>query len=86
MVLLYARSFWPFLEGLSKLHRAKRLKFFGDHADLVDTTTFDDFLKPLRKIDWVVYAKEPFSGPKAVLAYLPRYTHPLPGSGLQSKS
>jgi hypothetical protein len=64
-----------FLEGLSKLHRAKRLKFFGDHADLVDTTTFDDFLKPLRKIDWVVYAKEPFAGPKAVLAYLSRYTH-----------
>jgi hypothetical protein len=27
------------------------------------------------KIDWVVYAKEPFAGPKAVLAYLSRYTH-----------
>ncbi len=63
------------LEGLVRLHKAGKLRFFGDHADLVDTTAFDDFLKPMRKIDWVVYAKEPFAGPKAVLAYLSRYTH-----------
>jgi hypothetical protein len=44
-------------------------------VDLASTTAFNDFLKPLRKIDWVVYAKEPFAGPKAVLAYLSRYTH-----------
>ena len=30
---------------------------------------------PLRKIEWVVYAKRPFGGPEAVLAYLSRYTH-----------
>jgi hypothetical protein len=29
----------------------------------------------LRKIEWVVYAKPPFGGPEAVLAYLSRYTH-----------
>jgi predicted Zn-ribbon and HTH transcriptional regulator len=63
------------LEGLVRLHNAGKLQFFGDHANLADTTTFDAFLKPLRKIDWVVYAKEPFAGPKAVLAYLSRYTH-----------
>jgi len=63
------------LEGLAKLHNSGKLQFFGNHADLVDKTTFDGFLKPLRKIDWVVYAKEPFAGPKAVLAYLSRYTH-----------
>ena len=63
------------LEGLAKLHNAGNLQFFGDHAALADTTTFVAFLKPLRKIDWVVYAKEPFAGPKAVLAYLSRYTH-----------
>ncbi len=27
------------------------------------------------KIEWVVYAKPPFAGPEAVLAYLSRYTH-----------
>jgi hypothetical protein len=72
------------LEGLTKLHDAGKLQFFGDHADLVDRAAFDSFLQPLRKIDWVVIvpqarlphdAKEPFAGPKAVLAYLSRYTH-----------
>src|SRR5680860_1870506 len=63
------------LEGLAKLHKAGKLHFFGDHAELHDRATFDTFLLPLRKIDWVVYAKEPFAGPKAVLAYLSRYTH-----------
>jgi len=63
------------LEGLTKLHKAGKLHFFGDHADLDDRATFDTLLQPLRKIDWVVYAKEPFAGPKAVLAYLSRYTH-----------
>jgi hypothetical protein len=29
----------------------------------------------LRKTEWVVYAKPPFGGPEAVLAYLSRYTH-----------
>ena len=64
-----------FLDGLTRLHREGRLAFFGDHAGLADRTAFDAFLAPLRKIDWVVYAKEPFAGPKAVLAYLSRYTH-----------
>jgi hypothetical protein len=63
------------LEGLAKLYDAGKLHFFGDHVDLIDKTVFNDFLKPLRQIDWVVYAKEPFAGPKAVLAYLSRYTH-----------
>ena len=30
---------------------------------------------PMRKQEWVVYAKPPFGGPEAVLAYLSRYTH-----------
>jgi hypothetical protein len=63
------------LEGLTKLHKAGKLQFFGEHAGLIDRNAFDAFLKPLRQIDWVVYAKEPFAGPKAVLAYLSRYTH-----------
>ncbi len=34
-----------------------------------------DWLRPLRQVDWAVYAKKPFAGPEAVLAYLARYTH-----------
>ncbi len=36
---------------------------------------FAAFIAPLRKSEWVVYAKAPFGGPEAVLAYLSRYTH-----------
>jgi hypothetical protein len=64
-----------FLEALTKAHAAGQLQFFGEYAGLVETTAFADWLRPLRQIDWVVYAKRPFAGPAAVLAYLARYTH-----------
>ena len=64
-----------FLEQLYAAHQAGRLEFFGQHQSLSDATTFANFLRPLRQIDWVVYAKRPFAGPAAVLAYLARYTH-----------
>jgi hypothetical protein len=64
-----------FLEELQRLHEAGRLRFFGEHAGLVDAGEFKAWLAPLRKTEWVVYAKRPFAGPKAVLAYLSRYTH-----------
>jgi len=64
-----------FLERLSAAHHADRLQFFGPHQHLAEAQDFADYLAPLRQIDWVVYAKQPFAGPEAVLAYLSRYTH-----------
>ena len=64
-----------FLEELETLHRAGQLQFFGDHEHLADASTFGRWLAPLRNCEWVVYAKRPFAGPEAVLAYLSRYTH-----------
>ena len=64
-----------FIEGLLALHHAGELTFFGDLLGLSDPQAFAAYLAPLRKIDWVVYAKPPFGGPEAVLAYLSRYTH-----------
>jgi Putative transposase len=64
-----------FLRMLTVAHEANRLKFFGNHASLTDPNAFAAFLAPLKKIDWVVYAKEPFAGPEPVLRYLSRYTH-----------
>jgi Putative transposase len=49
--------------------------FFGVHPSLTCAKAFATFLAPQRKKRWFVYAKEPFAGPKAVLAYLSRYTH-----------
>jgi len=64
-----------FLEQLSNAHHADRLQFFGPHQKLAEAQDFAHYLSPLRQIDWVVYAKRPFAGPEAVLAYLSRYTH-----------
>jgi hypothetical protein len=64
-----------FIEGLLALHRAGNLAFFGELAGLAEADAVTAWLAPLRKSDWVVYAKPPFGGPKAVLAYLSRYTH-----------
>jgi hypothetical protein len=64
-----------FLEELEKRHRAGQLRFFGEHEHLADTGSFCQWLAPLRNCEWVVYAKRPFAGPEAVLAYLSRYTH-----------
>jgi Putative transposase/Transposase zinc-binding domain len=63
------------LEKLVAAHAAGRLQFFGTHAHLADFKVFAAFLAALRKKRWFVYAKRPFAGPKAVLAYLSRYTH-----------
>ncbi len=64
-----------FLEGLAALHRKGSLRFFGELSILSDSSAFADWLAPFRKKDWIVYAKPPFGGPEAVLAYLSRYTH-----------
>jgi hypothetical protein len=64
-----------FLEELTAAYHAGRLQFFGDDAGLHDPRAFAQWLAPLRKVEWVVYAKRPFAGPAAVLAYLSRYTH-----------
>jgi hypothetical protein len=63
------------LEQLVAAHEAGRLHFFGDYALLAERRAFAVHLAPLRNIEWVVYAKRPFAGPQAVLAYLSRYTH-----------
>jgi hypothetical protein len=64
-----------FLEELENAHRLGRLQFFGEHIDLADAELFSAWLMPMRQVEWVVYAKRPFAGPEAVLAYLSRYTH-----------
>ena len=63
------------LKGLKQAHADGRLRFFNDHQALAEKAAFDAYLKPLYQTNWTVFAKEPFAGPKAVLAYLSRYTH-----------
>ena len=63
------------LEALMIAHKAGRLVFFGELAPLADAAAFADHIEPLKAKRWHVYAKRPFGGPEAVLAYLARYTH-----------
>lgn len=69
---LYRRLF---LEHLQAAFDTGTLSFFGDLAPLAKAAAFTAYLRPLRQIDWVVYAKRPFAGPQPVLDYLGRYTH-----------
>ncbi len=64
-----------FLTRLIALYDAGRLAFFGPLAPLAARRAFLHRLSPVRRKRWVVYARAPFAGPEAVLAYLSRYTH-----------
>jgi len=68
-VLALSRVFaGKFLAGLEKLFHAGQLTGIQPPA-------FAALLASLRAIDWVVYAKRPFGGAKALYSYLGRYTH-----------
>lgn len=64
-----------FLTRLIALYDGGKLGFYGSMAPLAERRAFLRHLAPVRKKRWVVYAKPPFAGPEAVLAYLARYTH-----------
>jgi len=64
-----------FVEGLMAAFEASELQFFGDLAPLKRAKEFAGVVATLRTTEWVVYAKDIFTGPERVLAYLARYTH-----------
>jgi hypothetical protein len=64
-----------FLEALQKAFDSGKLKFFSSLESLQDREAFIRYLAPVRKAEWVVYAKPPFAGPQQVLDYVGRYTH-----------
>src|SRR5213075_2242545 len=51
-----------FLDKILATHQAGHLKFFGNHAALADGQAFAAYLAPLRRTEWIVYAKRPFGG------------------------
>ena len=64
-----------FLDALKETFHEGKLFFRGSTEDLKEESTFDRFLKKLRRQKWVVYAKEPFGRAQHVYAYISRYTH-----------
>jgi len=64
-----------FLQYLDAAFAAGELQFFSDLSVLKAVSAFKQYLAPLRRSEWVVFAKRPFAGPEQVLAYLAHYTH-----------
>jgi hypothetical protein len=64
-----------FLEYLQTAFDSGKLQFFNALSDLQDRRQLARYLAPVRKKEWVVYAKRPFAGPEQVLDYVGRYTH-----------
>jgi hypothetical protein len=64
-----------FLAQLQVAFDAGQLHFFNALEPLQAAEAFARYLAPVRKVEWVVYAKPPFGGPQHVLDYLGRYTH-----------
>lgn len=58
-----------FIHQLQQLKVSKAIRWHGDD------TTWNQLIKQIAAIDWVVYAKPPFGGPAQVVEYLGRYTH-----------
>jgi hypothetical protein len=69
---LYRRLF---IERLQTAFEGGVLNFFGELAPLRERAAFARHLAPLRRVNWVVYAKRPFGGARQVLDYLGRYIH-----------
>ena len=64
-----------FLDHLTAAYGKDQLHFPGRAAAFAQAPQFRKLLASVRKKNWVVYAKRPFSSPETVLDYLGRYTH-----------
>ena len=64
-----------FLAQLQSAFDTGQLRFFNALEPLHEPGAFARYLVPIRRAEWVVYAKPPFGGPQHVLEYLGRYTH-----------
>jgi hypothetical protein len=64
-----------FGDGLQALFDQHQLQFPRTQPDLSEPTAWARWRRRWARRKWVVYAKRPFAGPQAVLAYLCRYTH-----------
>ncbi len=64
-----------FLQYLEQAYDNGELEFPGEIWHLADPEMFKRLLIKAAETGWVVYAKEPFSGPVDVLEYFSRYVH-----------
>jgi hypothetical protein len=64
-----------FIDFLKQAYGKGELEFHGELERLRNPREFTKLVAKSCRTDWVVYAKQPFGGPRQVLNYLGRYTH-----------
>jgi ribosomal protein L32 len=64
-----------FMAVLKAAYTKKQLKFYGSIAKYADGQSFRRLVNQLYLKEWVVFCKETYSGPGAVIEYLGRYTN-----------
>ena len=64
-----------FVAGLRKAFDDGQLQFHGHLTSLTEPSSFARWVRCLFRYDWIVYSKQPFTGPEHVLRYLGAYTH-----------
>jgi len=63
------------LSSFEEAFNSNKLKFMGQISHLSHPGIFKDLMIKCAEKKFVVYAKRPFAGPKAVIEYLGQYTH-----------
>ena len=71
---------------MSAVFRGKFMELFKTFCHTEKITIDNNLITSLYQKPWVVYAKQPFRGPKQVIEYLGRYTHRVAISNHRIKS
>ncbi len=64
-----------FIRSFDRAYHQNQLELGGALEELQHPVCFQELVDRLLAKRWVVFAKEPFAGPKTVVKYLARYTH-----------
>lgn len=72
-----ARSDGKYLFNVKAMSRTFRGRFVSSLKEQLAEEMTKELINGLYKHNWVVYAKQPFTGPQSVVEYLGRYTHKI---------
>lgn len=74
------------IRAMAKVYRAKFMEKLLVFLQQIDTPLQLALRRKLYDKNWVIYAKQPFKGPEAVVEYLGRYSHKIAISNHRIKS
>lgn len=72
-----AKSDGKYLFNVKAMSKTFRGRYIAELKQLLPEEMTPQLLNALYKHNWVVFAKQPFTGPQSVVEYLGRYTHKI---------